>query len=42
VRGALTGPLHSHFGVPVDLAALSAVAVLLLGFGAWRFSKIEI
>lgn len=42
VRGALTGPTHSHFGVPVDLAALCAVAVLLLGFGAWRFSKIEI
>lgn len=40
VRGALIGT--THFGVPVDLAALSAVAVLLLGFGAWRFSKIEI
>jgi ABC-2 type transport system permease protein len=40
VRGALTGA--THFGVPVDLAALSVVAVLLLGFGAWRFSKIEI
>ena len=40
VRGALIG--STHFGVPVDLAALSAVAVVLLGFGAWRFSKIEI
>ena len=40
VRGALIGA--THFGIPVDLAALSAVAVLLLGFGAWRFSKIEI
>jgi ABC-2 type transport system permease protein len=40
VRGALIG--STHFGVPVDLAALSAVAVLLLCFGAWRFSKIEI
>lgn len=40
VRGALIG--STHFGVPTDLAALSAVAVLLLGFGAWRFSKIEI
>ena len=40
VRGALIGT--THFGVPTDLAALSAVAVLLLGFGAWRFSKIEI
>jgi ABC-2 type transport system permease protein len=40
VRGALIGV--THFGVATDLAALSAVAVLLLGFGAWRFSKIEI
>ena len=40
VRGALIG--STHFGVPTDLAALSAVAVLLLGLGAWRFSKIEI
>ena len=40
VRGALIGT--THFGVPVDLIALSAVAVVLLGFGAWRFSKIEI
>jgi ABC-2 type transport system permease protein len=40
VRGALIGA--THFGVGTDLAALSAVAVLLLGFGAWRFSKIEI
>ena len=40
VRGALIG--STHFGVPTDIAALSAVAVLLLGFGAWRFSKIEI
>jgi ABC-2 type transport system permease protein len=40
VRGALIGV--THFGVATDLAALSAVAVLLLGAGAWRFSKIEI
>ena len=40
VRGALIG--STHFGVATDVAALSAVAVLLLGFGAWRFSKIEI
>jgi ABC-2 type transport system permease protein len=40
VRGALIGA--THFGVATDLAALSAVAVLLLGAGAWRFSKIEI
>src|SRR5919206_3400573 len=40
VRGALIG--STHFGVATDVAALSVVAVLLLGFGAWRFSKIEI
>jgi ABC-2 type transport system permease protein len=40
VRGALIGV--THFGVSWDVAALAAVAVLLLAFGAWRFSKIEI
>ncbi len=40
VRGALIG--STHFGVATDVAALSIVAALLLGFGAWRFSKIEI
>jgi ABC-2 type transport system permease protein len=40
VRGALTGV--THFGVAADAAALAGVAALLLGVGAWRFSKIEI
>ena len=40
VRGALIGV--THFGLSVDVAALAGVAVLLLGVGAWRFSKIEI
>jgi ABC-2 type transport system permease protein len=40
VRGALIGV--THFGVGWDAAALALVAVLLLGVGAWRFSKIEI
>ena len=40
VRGALIGV--THFGVANDLAALAGVAVVLLAFGAWRFSKIEI
>ncbi|HEX8688135.1 MAG TPA: ABC transporter permease, partial [Pyrinomonadaceae bacterium] len=40
VRGALTGV--THFGVASDAAALACVAALLLGVGAWRFSKIEI
>jgi len=40
VRGALIGV--THFGVAFDALALAGVAVLLLGVGAWRFSKIEI
>jgi ABC-2 type transport system permease protein len=40
LRGALIGA--SHFGMATDLAVLAAVAVALLGLGAWRFSKIEI
>jgi ABC-2 type transport system permease protein len=40
VRGALSGV--THFGISLDVAALACVAVLLLAFGAWRFSKIEI
>jgi ABC-2 type transport system permease protein len=33
---------QTHFGVGMDLAVLAVVAVILLGVGAWRFSKIEI
>lgn len=40
VRGALIGV--THFGLTADVAALGAVAAVLLGTGAWRFSKIEI
>jgi ABC-2 type transport system permease protein len=40
VRGALIGV--THFGIAFDALALAGVAVLLLGVGAWRFSKIEI
>jgi ABC-2 type transport system permease protein len=40
VRGALIGV--THFGVTTDVAALSVVAVMLLGVGAWCFSRIEI
>ena len=40
LRGALIGT--SHFGMATDLAVLLAVAVALLGLGAWRFSKIEV
>ncbi|MBV9926052.1 MAG: ABC transporter permease [Acidobacteria bacterium] len=40
VRGALSG--ITHFGISWDFGALAFVAVLLLGVGAWRFSKIEI
>jgi len=31
-----------HFGWFIDAIVLGAVAIVLLGFGAWRFSKIEI
>jgi ABC-2 type transport system permease protein len=31
-----------RFGVGMDLAVLAIVAVIFLGLGAWRFSKIEI
>jgi ABC-2 type transport system permease protein len=40
VRGALIGV--THFGVTRDALVLAAVAAVLLGVGAWRFSKIEI
>ena len=40
VRGALIGV--THFGVARDALVLAAVAAVLLGVGAWRFSKIEI
>jgi len=40
VRTALIG--LTHFGLWTDVGVLAAVAVLLLGVGAWRFSKIEI
>jgi ABC-2 type transport system permease protein len=40
IRATLTG--RSQFGVGTDLLVLSIVAAVLLGFGAWRFSRIEI
>jgi ABC-2 type transport system permease protein len=40
LRAAFIG--RAHFGVVTDLAVLALSAVALLGFGAWRFSKIEI
>jgi ABC-2 type transport system permease protein len=39
LRAALIGA--SQFGAIVDAVVLAAVAVGLLGLGAWRFSKIE-
>lgn len=41
LRGALTGSLVV-FSKTTDLLALVVVAIALLLFGAWRFSKIEI
>ena len=40
LRGAFIGV--SHFGAATNLAVLACIAVVLLIFGAWRFSKIEI
>jgi ABC-2 type transport system permease protein len=40
VRAALIGV--AHFSLATDVLVLIAVAALLLGAGAWRFSKIEI
>ena len=40
LRAALIGA--SHFGAIVDAVVLAVVAAVLLGLGAWRFSKIEI
>lgn len=40
LRGVLIGV--SQFGVATNLIVLACVAVVLLVFGAWRFSKIEI
>jgi ABC-2 type transport system permease protein len=40
LRGALIGV--SQFGVVTNLTVLACIAVVLLVFGAWRFSKIEI
>jgi ABC-2 type transport system permease protein len=40
LRGALSG--LTQFGFATNLITLAAIAVALLLFGAWRFSKIEI
>jgi len=40
LRSALIGV--THFGMTTDFAVLCVIAVGLLFFGAWRFSKIEI
>jgi ABC-2 type transport system permease protein len=40
LRSVLIGT--GHFGAVVDAAVLGVVAIALLCFGAWRFSKIEI
>lgn len=40
LRGALIG--STQFGITTNLIVLACIAVALLVFGAWRFSKIEI
>ncbi len=40
MRGALIA--QSHFGMRLDALVLGLVALLVIGIGAWRFSKIEV
>jgi ABC-2 type transport system permease protein len=40
LRSTLIG--MTHFGLPLDLAVLAAVAVVFLGLGAYSFSKIQL
>jgi ABC-2 type transport system permease protein len=40
LRGALIG--QTHFGIGMDTGVLAIVAAVLLVFGAWWFSKIEL
>jgi ABC-2 type transport system permease protein len=40
LRGALIG--QTHFGIGMDTGVLAVVAAVLLVFGAWWFSKIEL
>jgi ABC-2 type transport system permease protein len=40
LRSTLTGT--THFGLPLDLGVLAAVAVVFLGLGAYSFSKIQL
>jgi ABC-2 type transport system permease protein len=40
LRATLIG--QTHFGIPWDLGVLACVAAVLLVFGAWAFSKIEL
>jgi ABC-2 type transport system permease protein len=44
LRAALLAPeaAQVRFGVGLDLMVLAVVGVILVGLGAWRFSKIEI
>jgi ABC-2 type transport system permease protein len=42
MRCMLLGPTQAHYGATVDLYVLVAVACVLMMFGAYRFSKIEI
>jgi ABC-2 type transport system permease protein len=40
LRGTLIG--QTHFGIPWDMGVLAVIAAVLLVFGAWSFSKIEL
>jgi len=40
LRAALIA--QTHFGTALDAAVLAVLAALIIGVGAWRFSKIEV
>jgi ABC-2 type transport system permease protein len=42
MRSVLLGPAQAHYGAAIDVEVLVVVACVLMMFGAYRFSKIEI
>jgi ABC-type polysaccharide/polyol phosphate export permease len=42
MRSVLLGASTAHYGATLDVEVLVVVACVLLMFGAYRFSKIEI
>jgi hypothetical protein len=40
MRGALIA--QTHFGLATDALVLGVLAAIVVGLGAWRFSRIEV